>query len=533
MRSPELIARCVSLILFLGSLGSIADAQVADKEVLEKRVALVVGNAGYQHISPLENPTNDARLMADALRSAGFTLIGGGAQIDLDKGRFDAIVQALGDQIAGADVALFYYAGHGVQVRGANYLVPVSANPTKEADVDFQMVDVNLVLRQMEGAGTKLNFVILDACRNNPFGGRGLRSASGGLAQMNAPEGTLISYATQPGNVAQDGIDGDSPYTKALVQTLRRPGLSVFDFFNEVGLAVKRSTGGTQQPWLSSSPINGRFYFVAAPALSPASPTSADPATSEAALAWDAAKETKSRAVLEAFIKQYGNSFYATLARARLDEIVATASPQIASIPPSSPGAALTQQISPSSLQQRAVLYDEDPADPKGRQFVGTVVWRTEQVLGSQKSDVAARADIDIPDRKFKMTMSLRRNTDRSLPASHTVQMIFILPRGFVGGAISNVPGMLMKFNEQARGTPLAGLAVKVADGIFLVGLSNVDADRSRNIQLLKERAWFDIPLVYANGRRAILALEKGISGEKVLSDAFATWNNSGVTSTR
>src|SRR5262249_23882866 len=121
------------------------------------------------------------------------------------------------------DVGLFYYAGHGVQVRGSNYLVPINANPTREADVDFQMLDAALVLRQMESAGTRLNLVILDACRNHPFGGPGLRASGGGLAQMQAPEGTLISYATQPGNVAQDGADGDSPYTKALARCYRQP----------------------------------------------------------------------------------------------------------------------------------------------------------------------------------------------------------------------------------------------------------------------------------------------------------------------
>ena len=175
----------------------------------------------------------------------------------------DTAVQNFGRQVQGADVALFYYAGHGVQVSGSNYLVPVSANPTREADVDFQMVDVNLVLRQMQGSGTRLNMVILDACRNNPFGARGLRASDGGLAQMRAPEGTLISYATQPGNVAQDGSDGHSPYTKALAATIKQSGLDIFQTFNQVGLAVKRETGGSQQPWVSSSPIDGTFYFVA------------------------------------------------------------------------------------------------------------------------------------------------------------------------------------------------------------------------------------------------------------------------------
>jgi uncharacterized caspase-like protein len=141
---------------------------------LASRLALVVGNSAYQHVSPLDNPKSDAKLIADTLRDLGFTLIGGGPQLDLDKPSFDSVVQKFGTQLRGAEVALFFYAGHGVQVRGSNYLVPIGANPTREADVDFQMVDVNLVLRQMEGSGTKLNLVILDACRNNPFGGRGL-----------------------------------------------------------------------------------------------------------------------------------------------------------------------------------------------------------------------------------------------------------------------------------------------------------------------------------------------------------------------
>ncbi len=182
------------------------------------------------------------------------------------------------------------------------------------------------------------------------------------------------------------------------------------------------------------------------------------------------------------------------------------------------------EQVAP--VAQRVVLYDEDPADPKGKQYVGSVVWRTEQIKASagQKADLAVRADIDIPDRKFKMTVSFRRNTDTSLPASHTAELTFILPPDFSGGGVSNVPGILMKSNEQARGTPLAGLAVKVTDGFFLVGLSNVEADRARNLQLLKERSWFDVPLVYVNQRRAIIAIEKGAPGERAFNDAFTAW---------
>jgi hypothetical protein len=233
----------------------------ASSAAAEKRVALIIGNSAYQNVARLDNPRNDAMLVADTLGRLGFTLVGGGAQVDLDKPSFDAAVQRFGNQLVGADVGLFYYAGHGLQVRGTNYLVPVTANPTREADVDFQMVDVALVLRQMESAGTKLNIVMLDACRNNPFGGRGLRATDGGLAQLRAPEGTLLSYATQPGNVALDGDDGHSPYTRALVETMQKPGLDVFQIFNQVGLTVKRTTGSSQQPWVSTSPIDGSFYF--------------------------------------------------------------------------------------------------------------------------------------------------------------------------------------------------------------------------------------------------------------------------------
>jgi uncharacterized caspase-like protein len=261
----------------------------------DKRIALVVGNSAYKNVTPLDNPRNDARLLADTLRALGFSVVGGGAQLDLDKTQFDQAIQSFSDQIQGADVGLFYYAGHGVQVRGANYLVPVTANPTRESDVDFQLVDTALVLRQMEGAGTKLNIVILDACRNNPFGGRGLRATDGGLAQMRAPEGTLISYATQPGSVARDGSNGNSPYTKALAEAIRKPGQDIFQTFNTVGLAVKQATAGSQQPWVSSSPIAGNFYFAGqsagAPATAPPSTATAPPAAApsasdEAARAW-------------------------------------------------------------------------------------------------------------------------------------------------------------------------------------------------------------------------------------------------------
>jgi hypothetical protein len=156
------------------------------------------------------------------------------------------------------------------------------------------------------------------------------------------------------------------------------------------------------------------------------------------------------------------------------------------------------------------------------------VIWRTEMVspAGAQTPELAVRADLEIPERRITMTMSIRRNTDPALPASHTVEIVFNLPADFPFGGISNVPGILMKQAEQTRGAPLAGLAVKVTSGFFLVGLSAVDSEMQRNLELLRERSWFDIPIVYNNGRRAILAIEKGTPGERAFAEAFAAWGS-------
>ena len=178
------------------------------------------------------------------------------------------------------------------------------------------------------------------------------------------------------------------------------------------------------------------------------------------------------------------------------------------------------------AVAQRVVLYEEDPADPQGKRLVGTVVWRTEMMAPApgRPAEMAVRAEVQVPERQLNMIWSLRRNADKSLPASHTIEIQFNLPADSTTGGVQNVPGVLMKQSEQTRGVPLAGLAVKVTPGFFLIGLSALEADMQRNIQLLKERAWFDIPMVYASNRRAILAMEKGTPGERVFTEAFAAW---------
>jgi len=175
---------------------------------------------------------------------------------------------------------------------------------------------------------------------------------------------------------------------------------------------------------------------------------------------------------------------------------------------------------------QKAILYEEDPNDPQGKRYVGSVLWRTETVSPGPglAPELAIRADVEVPERRIRMTWSLRRNADRTLPASHTIEIMFNVPADFSDGGIANVPGVLMKSGELTRGTPLAGLAVKVTAGYFLIGLSATDAEMQRNLQLLKERPWFDIPVVYNDGKRAILGIEKGPAGERVFEDALRAW---------
>ena len=193
---------------------------------------------------------------------------------------------------------------------------------------------------------------------------------------------------------------------------------------------------------------------------------------------------------------------------------------------PSQTQPATTPTNPAAPVVQRVVLYEEDPNDAQGKRYLGSAIWRTEASTPSPNApaDLTVRADIEIPERRITMTFSIRRNTDQAMPASHTIEVMFNLPADFPFGGISNVPGILMKQAEQTRGAPLAGLAVKVTSGYFLVGLSAVDSDMQRNLQLLKERPWFDIPIVYNNGRRAILAIEKGTPGERAFEEAFKAW---------
>jgi uncharacterized caspase-like protein len=221
-----------------------------------KRIALVIGNGAYENAPPLKNPPNDALDIAEVLSRVGFSVEHG---VNLTQRQMKGMIREFGQKLKGGGQGLFYFAGHGVQLRGRNYLIPVDANIQSEADVEDQGVDTNLMLGMMDEAGNGLNVVILDACRNNPFS-RSFRSASNGLAQMDAPSGTLIAYATAPGSVASDGNARNGLYTQELLKNILMPGLSIEEVFKRVRISVRQSTANKQTPWESSS-LTGDFYF--------------------------------------------------------------------------------------------------------------------------------------------------------------------------------------------------------------------------------------------------------------------------------
>jgi hypothetical protein len=176
-------------------------------------------------------------------------------------------------------------------------------------------------------------------------------------------------------------------------------------------------------------------------------------------------------------------------------------------------------------VAQRAFLYDEDPLNPKGQQQPGTVLWCLNRIKSADGSDdVEILGKVDITERRLKMIMSLRRNVDASLPASHVIELKFSVPAGFNGGGVGQVPGLLMKTAENAKGAPLVALSVKVTDGLFMIGLSNAAQDRAGNVRSLIRREWFDLPFVYKTQRRGIIAIEKGPTGRQVFQAAFAAW---------
>ncbi|MFN8239340.1 MAG: caspase family protein [Bacteroidales bacterium] len=227
----------------------------------EKRIALIIGNGNYIS-SVLANPENDARSMAEVLKKLGFKVF---QYENLNQGQMKKAIDDFGMSIKGNDVSLFYYAGHGIQAKGYNYIIPVDAQLKTEEQVEYDCVRADRIMALMEKAGTKINIVILDACRNNPFERSWTRAATGrGLAFMNAPGGSLIAYATAPGSTASDGSGKNGLYTSAILESIQTPGLTIIQVFQQVRKIVAQKSANQQIPWESTS-LTGDFYFNPVP----------------------------------------------------------------------------------------------------------------------------------------------------------------------------------------------------------------------------------------------------------------------------
>lgn len=313
MRQKLLIHKLsCGLAAFLTSMSMLAVLAIGSPVQAEERLALVIGNAAYVVNPALDNPANDATLMAQTLGSLGFQVT---EIIDGEQAAMKSAIAEFGRKLraAGPDtVGLFYYAGHAVQSMGSNYLIPIGSTIRDAADLDLVGVESSWVLRQMESARNVTNIVILDACRDNPFALAG--AGSQGLARMDAPTGTFIAYATAPGDVALDGTGPNSPFTAALAAAMTEPGLPIEQMFKQVRVAVLEATVGAQTPWDSSSLVRD-FAFR------PAAVTAAGE-TAEQRL-WDEVRSSGDAVQLVLFLRSYPESRFAAEARALLNDALA------------------------------------------------------------------------------------------------------------------------------------------------------------------------------------------------------------------
>lgn len=312
----------------------------------EQRLALVVGNSAYGTVSPLDNPAHDATLIGSSLENLGFTvtLLIDSTQIEMKRGiaEFGRDLRKAGTDATG----LFYYAGHGVQSYGTNYLLPVDVSLSNAADLDLVAIEAQSVLRQMFSARNKTNIVILDACRNNPFTDIP-EFNDNGLAEMHAPTGTFLAYATAPGGVALDGLDGNSPFTQAVARQMSTPGLPIEQMFKQVRVEVLEKSSGQQTPWDSSS-LTSDFMFAQATVLSAAE--------LEAQQLWKSVQASRDPVQIMLFLRGYPDSSYTAEARQLLAVVMEQ---ELAGETPAKPKPAVQ---GPSEAEQK--MFEAAQADP-------------------------------------------------------------------------------------------------------------------------------------------------------------------------
>jgi uncharacterized caspase-like protein len=341
---------CMRLLLLI-AMGLLFLAAETGAAGAEKRVALLIGNGAYKAQRLLENPANDARLVSQALTAARFAVVD--IKTDLGIGEFRQALRRFQSLSTGADVAFVYFAGHGMEVGGVNWLIPTDAELADDRDLEYEAIKIDLVLQALSGAN--LRVLVIDACRDNPFG-RGWRSATrgtaAGLAKLEADD-VLVLFAAAPGRTASDGSEGNSPFAKALARRLPEPGVPIQLLGGNVRDDVLAATNGGQRPYVSAS-ITGRpFYLMPADPVKPAAQTAAL-ATGDAAREWQDVKTTDSTAALQAFLERYSNDpVYGALAKDRIallsrppasSPTPAEAAPSVPRSPLAGPGGAIKIQ---------------------------------------------------------------------------------------------------------------------------------------------------------------------------------------------
>ncbi|MFW2232306.1 caspase family protein [Rhizobium leguminosarum] len=438
MRSAMVLVVGLCVLIF-SALSSLASSG---------RVALVIGNSAYSQVEKIRNPGNDATAIGAALRRMGFEVT---VVHDATKVEFDSALSTFSDVAAGADIAVVFYAGHGMELNGSNYLIPTDATLSTDAQATPETVTLDNVLdavRSVKG----LRIVLLDVYRKNPFvlkmkPNGASRSIGRGLAGIEPTPNLLVSYSAEAGATA-NGVDSDhSPYTEGLLKFLEMPGLEVNFLFRRVSAYVRNKTDGQQTPFEYSSLPEEPVY------LSPPSAT----------------------------------NFPATKAQ--------------------------------------MVLYEERVGMPEPTALAGSVTWSIDMRTDAKgHSDPVVRGHMEIPQRNLTAVLTLERNTDLSIAASHLFELSFQIAAGFEGGGINSWTSMSMKTTEGARGDMLIAVAGKVTDTLYMLALNGLPDARAKNIELLGKRRWIDLPIFYQNGTRALLTLEKGEGGERVFNQAIQAW---------
>ena len=359
-----------------------------------QRIALVIGNAAYRE-APLANAVNDAKAMGAALKQAGFTVL---LHTDVDHRGLLAAVRDFGNRLRQGGVGVFYFAGHGMQIKGRNYLIPVAVDIQREDEVAYAALDAQAVLDKMEAAGNGANLMILDACRNNPFT-RSFRSSVQGLAQMEAPVGTLVAFATSPGTVASDGQGQNGLYTQHLLTAMRQPGAKVEEVFKQVRAAVRRDSQGKQIPWEATS-LEGDLYFVepqslAAPQATATAAADKTPDETIEELYWQAVHKSNEVAVLRGYLTRFPKGQHAEEAWQRVSQLATPEASAATSPPrpaPTAPAVAIAAPPRPATQASTQGAPQHVPPQPDANEHTTTAAVRVEAQHGARPEPPAAVA---------------------------------------------------------------------------------------------------------------------------------------------